>query len=298
MAETSIGTAIVITPAISDFDVFVPGKTYDGSFRIVNNTEDPLDIVLEYYDVTQENGIPSLLENGDPEYSIREWINLCCDKLTIQPRSTKVVKYTLRVPSKLPPGGKYGVIIAKIKGKTGNLAGLSLNEGLGHVIIGKAEKNSIRDSEIEYFTVDKKINIVWPFKDTNFVLKVVNHGNVHERISGYLYVYKHKPSETVDIQALNPAKSVILPNSYREYTYKLNPPKVFSRSNKGITFNTKGILFGKYYALVRVKHYSKNNLVTDEQYVSFWILPWYIILIILVILLYLYKILHGLRNKD
>lgn len=295
---SQIGEGFVVTPVIKKFELFQPGKTYRGEFIVRNNTNKKLEIQFEYFDVDQQNGIPVLLEKGPIEFSIRKWLKLCCRTITLEPNSEKKVSYTIQVPSSVYPGGKYGVIIAKLINNKKEFNALALNQGIGHVIIGGVGIDAKRTSELLSFTVNKKINWCWPFKDTEFYLTLKNNGNIHEEISGYLYVYKKSPSDTVFLTHLNKDKTVILPNVKRTYAYVFKPKKILSFEDGRFVINPKGIVFGKYFALVRVKHFVNNKYVTDERILSFWILPWYVIFIILVLLYVIYKKINGLRNKN
>ena len=293
---TTSGYGLTVVPAIKDFNIFKPGETYNGSFTIKNETSKQISIDLELYDIDQDaKGLPIISENSPKTFSMKEWISLCCNEATLNPGEKKEIKYSINVPASEPPGGKYTVIIAKLKTEKSK-KGVGLSEGIGHIIIGASPKKAVRNSKIDYFKVLNKVNFKCPSNPTRFELKVDNLGNIHERISGTVFIYKNKPTNTVATFSANQAKQIVLPEKSRVFNYQWKAKKLIDFDNNKLSVNLDALSIGKYNALLRVKHYENNKMVTEEQIVSFWLLPWWIIFIILALLAIIVKIINGLRK--
>ena len=290
-------SGFILSPAIKEFKTFYPNKVYKGEFEITNNLNTPVKIEFELFDIDQDKiGAPLLTPNGNPNFSIKNWIKLCCDKVILKPGQKKIISYEIIVPKDELPGGKYGAIVAKVKNNAG-LKNVALSAGIGHIIIGKSYKTSFMDSKIVKFNVVNKYNFNWPFKSTKFVLKIRNLGNIHERITGALFIYKDSPTETIKVISVNPNKTLVLPKHEREYVYEYSSPPVIEVKNGTFKFNLNALSIGRYHALLRVKHYEKNKLITEERIVSFWLLPWWLIFIILALIIIIGKIIYGLRKQ-
>lgn len=296
----SVGFGISIVPAVYEYQVFKPGTVYSGEFTVANNTDSEITLRVEKFDVSQEqNGATSLKERGDPNFSLSPWISVCCKDFVLKPGEKRKVTYKIAVPVDPLPGGKYGAIVLVAAGQNTKNRGVSLREGIAHVIIGRVAGKTDLTSQIESISVIPKVNFRWPWQKTSFSLKVINNGNLHERIKGNIFIYRGVPTRTKAVISVNPSNTLVLPKSSRVYTYQLPSDPIISLNKQGLKLSWRGFYLGKYHALVRVKHHVNNRVVTFEKDVSFWILPWWIIFIILVLLVgFMLKLHHGVRNKS
>lgn len=269
------GQALEIAPPVIILKVD-PGQTIQTKIilRDVSNTKLIVTSQINDFVASGEDGTPKLLiDSNEPNpFSIKNWINPL-PELTLESKKTKDLLVTINVPANAAPGGYYGVVRFTATPPELEDTGLSLSASLGALILLRVNGDAKEGLAIEDFKVSRDGISGWLFESTpiQFTERLKNTGNVHEQPVGQITITDmfNKKVATVGI---NQPPRYILPKSIRKFEQPLDSATL-----------GKKMLFGRYTADLRVSYGSNNQTVTKS--ITFWIIPWRLILVIIVILI-------------
>jgi hypothetical protein len=273
-AQTGQGTgqALEISPPVMTLTTD-PGKTIKARINVRNVSKTDLVVKGEANDFVAEGegGTPKVLigDNQSSPYSIKDWITLPAS-ITLVPQEIKTMQVTINVPADASPGGHYGVI--RFTGTPPSLGGqgVSLSASLGSLILLSVNGNVKENLSVEEFSVNKngKTGTFFDSTPTQIVERIKNTGNTHEQPAGSVTI-TNMFKKNVASFSYNPQSRYILPGSIRKFDQSLKHE-----------LNGK-LLFGKYTATLAIL-YGKDYSQQLNSTITFWVIPWKIILIIIV----------------
>jgi hypothetical protein len=291
-APTS-GQGLEISPPVIELSAD-PGQTVTSSIRIRNVTRGELiakGTADDFGAGASEDGQPKLLldETGSTRYSLKFWIQGVPD-LSLAPSEIKIATVKIIVPKNAEPGGHFGVVrfTAAPPGLQGT--GVALSASIGALILLKVsgnitEKASLSEFSTSQITTPKgkpPVTTKTSFFEhgpINFLVRIKNEGSVHEKVVGSITV-KDWLGKQVGTVKVNELGGNILPDSIRRFEQS------FAQKQ----------LFGHYTATLAMS-YSGNKVVGGT--VSFWVIPWKLILLVVIGLILLFFILRtGLRRYN
>lgn len=285
-----------------------PGKKIDSQFRVRNNsnfTED-LRVRLAKFEMIND-GQPTLLNVTEKDTFV-SWVELPEEEFSISPNETKTVKFSINPPEGASLGYYYAFVIERKKERSG--------DGQTAVVSGSPALLTLLEvrspnAKPEIQIVDFKTDKPWyEYLPTEFIVKVKNSGNVHIVPSGNIFIDQGN-NKDIAILSANQSRGNILPQTEREYTavwddgFAVRVPK---EENGQVVRNANGEIeyrvnydfqkadkfrIGKYTANLLLVYYNGERDVPLEATVSFWIIPWKIIGIGLLIFLFVFL---GIRS--
>jgi len=260
-----------------------PGESFTDIIKLENRATTTQIFYPAVYDFlpTRETGgqefIPS--SESDTTYSLSKWITFPSEPITLRPKEGDARQFTITVPKNALAGGRYAALFfdskvpeqidttgAKIQTRTGPILLVTVT---GEV------KESLKSVE---FTTDKSFYESTP---VNIVSRIQNDGTVHLKPIGQVTL-KNMFGKVVDNLPVNETLSNILPNSTRKYD---------------LTWKPEGkLLIGKYQAVLNLTYGTdvKKNTI---DVVSFWIIPWKLIVIALLSIAILFVLIKLLLKK-
>ena len=275
-----------------------PGRTVTADLRMKNLGTKPetIKVGLMKFGATGELGQPNIADiTAKDEYG--KWVSFSPSQFVAQPNVWNTVKMTINVPSDAALGYYMAVTFSRasqINVKAANFKGAVATLVLLDVKSGNAQ----RKLELVDFSVDHG---VYEYLPVNFNIRVKNSGNIHLSPVGNIYIeHRGKPVTNV---TFNEAGGSVLPKSNRQfkvrwtsgfpvYKDKLVNGKPVPGKNAEPQQELKWNLgdaskfrFGKYTAKLLVVYDNGKQDVPVESVVSFWVLPWKLMLIALLILL-------------
>ena len=284
----SPGQGLEISPPVIELSAN-PGQTVTVNISVRDVTNGELIAHGEADDFgagTGEDGQPQLLlnENGENRYSLKQWISSVPD-MDLQPQQLKSNTLTIRVPADAEPGGHYGVV--RFTALPPNLkgTGVALSASVGTLILLRVN-GTVTDnlSLVQYaagINNDKagtfKVSRFFEHGPIDFLLRLHNGGTVHEQPTGTITV-KNMFGRTVGTMAINSKAKNVLPDSIRRFNETLSSTR----------------LFGYYSAKFSLKYAGNKTL---EGNVSFWVIPWKLILVVVVVLVVLFIALKWLLHR-
>lgn len=294
------------------------GKSVDDTLVIRNlDNERTLDLSLRVVDFTftDDGGTPKLLLEEDAEpttWSMRDFLTVP-KSVTIPPKTSKTLDMNVKIPSNQGAGSYYSAIMYSSGSSEGGNVGLSatgvtlvftnipgeVDEGLDLVKFGAYFSNLSNDGGSYKFLTTKKPQRM------AFTLK--NKGNVTQSPVGSIVLKHMFGGSEINISDINPNASRALIGQTRTFVncIKLVDKEVdFSGSKtKEKTCETPTLWPGRYSAKLHI-YYGQNGNNTKEIIgeTSFWYLPWWSIVILLILLgiiaYVIWRITRKVRGKS
>jgi hypothetical protein len=218
-------------------------------------------------------------------YSLKDYLKPEVMEFVLQPGDRVTLPVTIVIPQDAVPGGLYGSVIVTTEDT------IKPGEAPKEVIAGQLPVKSriavlyfIRvagpveeEGNLENFKTDKKI--YWNTdKPVNFSYSFVNNGNIYLNPFGRLEI-TNLYGTVVDNVEVN--SSYVLPSSTR---------------NNVISWD-KGLGIGRYKATLTLNRgYLEKEDVQDVQTITFWILPWKLIVGFVVGLFIFLVIVRAIRK--
>ena len=293
--------------------------TTDIKIRNTGTEEETLKISLMKFEAYEDTGKPALLD-PEPSDEFIKWVSFSENTFTVAPGEWKTVQATIAPPKEAAFGYYYAFVFARAnENLSAEERRTALNGGTAVLALLDVDvPGAKREVTLDKFTLDQK---VYEFLPATFSITLKNGGNVHGAPRGNIFIDK---GDTKDIALLevNKEKGNILPSSKRTFQAqwsegfpKYVPKIVDGKEMKDGEGNTKMELkwnfndlsqlrFGRYTAKLLMIYDDGSHDVPLEGEVSFWVIPWRIIALGLVvgifILLGLRSMFGGLfrRNKD
>jgi hypothetical protein len=285
-----------------------PGKKVSAPIKIKNNGNETeyLEIRLAKFEASADGAAPKLIEieKTDEFFS---WISFSQQQFNLAPNQTKTITVSITPAKTAGLGYYYGVIFQRIQEKEAE-QGEAIVTGAPAVSILLEVKSPHAKKELQLvdFSTDK---LFYEYLPTSFNIKLKNTGNIHLVPGGDIFIDSLKTKQ-IAILPVNRSRGNVLPNSQRTYSVDwtdgmiVNIPDPAHKeidSAKGTkkyktTWDlSKGDKFriGKYTAHALVVYDNGERDVPLEATVSFWVIPWKIVLAGLVVAIFAFV---GIRS--
>jgi len=274
-----------------------PGSVVSADLRIQNSAGSPqrIKVSLMKFSAYGESGKPALQERqaGDDYF---DWVSFTPASFIAPPGQWQTVKMSIKVPPSAAFGYYYAVVFSPADQKPVGTGNKFIGSTAILVLLDVKSPNAKRSAKIVDFSVSKK---TFEFLPADFSVRLHNDGNVHLIPAGTIYI--KRGSKQVAAIAFNPQRGAILPNSYRIYSSSWDdgfPVYINKEQNGRVVLDKNGrpirelkwdfaklphLKFGHYTANLLAVYDNGQRDVPLEATVSFWVVPWRIIIFILVI---------------
>ncbi len=261
LAATNSKSGLTLTPPFQEINLLPNQAEVKGSFSISNNNAEPVSFDLTTVDMGTLDETGGVVFSGisadyQKKYGLAEWLHLPNTSLTIQPKSSQTVDFTVVNSPDMQSGGHYGAVVVKALGQAGqnknqvNLSPQAATLIFARKIGGEVFGLSLQKppSKTYYRSLPSELNL--SFKNT---------GNVHVVPRGVVLV-KNPKGHVVAKGVINSESSLILPERNRLYSVKLT--------------KQKQILWpGKYKVEVSYRYDGKDNFATESYSILLLNLP-------------------------
>jgi hypothetical protein len=271
-AETTNANAaqgIEISPALVELNA-QRGGTYNITLHIRNVTNSDLVYTAstDDFNSADETGSPHIILDSTlpATASVRTWVNTT-SKITIAKQQVQVVNAQITVPNNAEPGGHYGVL--RFSGGAPNVeqTGVGLSASVGVLLLIKVDGQITESASVASFYTansDKQTSF-FEKSPITFVTRIKNDGNIHVKPTGSIEI-RDMFGNLVKTMSINEDKSNVLPSSIRRFD---------------TTFDG-GWMIGRYTADLALGYGTTGQALTRT--ISFWVIPYKIILAGLLIL--------------
>lgn len=291
---SSAAYAITVSPIVVDQEL-ARGMRVSGRLMVTNDGKS-----AQTYYVSVQSFIPAG-EDGEQQYldeadlkGLPSWFRFNQESYTLTPGETAEIPYSIIAPQDAEPGGHYATVFFSTNPEAaGDRTAINLAAKTGIVFLVKVGGDVKESANIESFIVNQSVFSHLP---AMMSLRIRNTGSVHFRPVGTLTVRNMWGGIVARVPA-NPKKAAVLPNSIRRLdTWWTKSTDIADGGFiAGLTNEWRNFALGRYTAMVDVKYGSQNTSL-EARTVSFWVLPWHMGLILLVLLAAL-LLLMKLYNK-
>jgi len=278
-----------------------PGESISTDLRIRNSSSTPekLKVGLMKFSAGGEEGKPQLAERakGDDYF---DWVKFSQTELTAEPNEWKTIKMTINLPEDAAFGYYYAVTFTRTDQEQASGAMQSaVQGGSATLVLLEADvPDTKRELSLESFGVSKR---TYEFLPAKFNIKLRNKGNVHSIPSGTIFIKQGK--KQIGTVSVNASSGNVLPKSNRIFTTEWSEgfPVYKAKQENGKAVVKDGqqvygldwdlgdlrkLRFGKYSATLVMVYDDGTRDVPLEATLSFWVIPWRIIIFSVLILLF------------
>ncbi len=256
------GPGVTVSPLTFELTAN-PGDIIANTLKVSNFSDAAISIKMEaenFVAIGEEGRVVTTSEQEeDTTYSLRKWITITPEEFTLEGKGDQTVNFIIEVPQNAEPGGKYGSVLVGITGsmqEDGTGAVISTKTGslvLLMVAGDLKEKLSVKDFSTSSFQ---------EYGPVAFEIRFENKGTVHVKPKGYIVIANWFNN---NVKELEFPQENVMPGAVRKIKAE---------------WDTKW-LFGKYTATI-FGVYGVSNQNIDSRVITFWVLPWKIILGIVV----------------
>lgn len=307
--------AHIISPPISD-EIYTPGNSYTGSFTIFFTEQDPNELFLtiakmEINDVT---GAKRAVAVAPSESALANWTGL--DRLSVtKPAGTTYtngdnaveVNYVVDVPADASPGGEYAVILVSnvprepeiLEDGTAVFTGLGVGGDVTYQMIAQVEGDIVyQTSLVDFRTKDNQW--LFPHLPVDFEAVFQNGGNVHVIPRGNIEVFQGGKIATI---TLNPGQLRTFPNTSRVYERVWSNEGIEDMEDQALIDETRANLPETFFehVIYEIQYFRIGQFTAQLQgfagnqppyadEVTFWVIPWHLIIVIIVAIVLLYLV--------
>lgn len=268
------GQALEIAPPLITLTVN-PGQTIHTQLNLRDVAAGKLLVSAQVNDFTAagEDGTPKILlnEKGTTPYSLKTWVSPL-PSMIMSPQQIKKLSVTIHVPRTASPGGHYGVIRFSAVPPELKGTGVSLSASLGALVL-LTVRGAINDQlSVQEFSANSggKTGKLFESAPINFVERIKNTGNSLEQPAGQVTV-TDMFGKTIAGVNVNLPPRYILPSTIRKFTEPLDSSVIGNKR-----------LFGLYHATLKLTYGQDKKTLTQK--LSFWVIPYKLILGVIILL--------------
>jgi hypothetical protein len=277
-----------------------PGKTVTTTMQVQNNDTGPVNVAvkLEEFKANGESGAAQIYmpPANDPSAG---WVHFSKTSFIAQPGVWNTITTSINVPKTAAYGYYYAVlfepsVVVNGTGTTNKVKGA--NAVL--ILLNASVPNEVNSLTIKSFSVSKK---VYQYLPASFSVTVHNAGQIFTVPTGDIYISRTLNGKAIDTLPINSGSGNVLPGTNRIFTSTWSngfPDYQEKRVNGQIVSGKNGLpvqqlnwnianaskfRFGKYYARLVLVYNDNGRDVAVNGVVSFWVIPWLGLGIILVI---------------
>ena len=256
-ASAATTQSFQISPPTANF-AGDPGSQSKGTVKVTNLTDSPISLKIgkQNFVAKGEEGEIELVDDANPLYSLAPWFNIGVASIDVPARATREVSYTVDLPDRAQPGGRYGSIIfssAPPKLPSG-VSGATVQQNIAALVFQRINGKAIEKLDVKSFAPDKEFYEFGPVKLT---ARLENTGNVHEKAIGTIKI-KNMLGMTVDTIPLS--EHFVIPGAIRRL-----------HNDWPAAGKSKPFMIGRYTAELEATYGSGQKLAASTSFVVF---PW------------------------
>ncbi|MDD3647784.1 MAG: hypothetical protein PHS44_04790 [Candidatus Dojkabacteria bacterium] len=247
---------------------------------IVRSREVAVDSEGNYYipEGYEQNSLSSMEQNG--------WLDYEPNEFFLGNGESQIVTVSIKLPADLPTKAYYTELAFMVKDDpSGENVGAKPEISLPLLANYQGIGEEVRDLQIVSFKTE---NSLYDFVPVRLITHIKNNGNVHIAPAGEIFISKDKNfSKNVESIDFNPSGHRVLSNAGRIFITDWNDGFLYKDENGKLRSDwgklTK-VRIGKYYAQLNLIWDGANGKQFTTAVVSFWVFPWQIFMIILILI--------------
>lgn len=304
----NVGINLSVSPVFLNLTTD-PGQAVSSQIRVKNNStvKEYLQLNLLKFEASNTGDSPKIVD-VTPEEEFLKWVDFSEKSFVVEPNQAKSIKVTITPPKSAALGYYYAIVVSRAKEGSVNQTGAAIAGAPAiSVLLNVRSPNAKREIQLIDFSTSK---LVYETVPVEFQVKVKNSGNIHVVPFGDVFI-DWGGQQNTGIVPVNPGRGNVLPQTERTYYTTWNDgfmARVPKKENGKTVLDDKGnavyetdwdlskinkLRIGRYTAHLLFVYDNGQRDIPLEAPVSFWVIPWKIILVILVILFF---VLVGVKN--
>jgi hypothetical protein len=291
-ADQPPGQAMTLSPTVIEKNVD-PGQTITVELKLRNDLKTDLIFTQQINDFTSsdkedEQGVPKIIfdESEPGPTSIRGFIQTTSDFL-LKGKESKTIQVTIKVPQNASPGAHYGIV--RFTGHPVDRSNqVDIAGSIGSIIFLNVNGSTKDNLKIEkYFTTDNNGRNTWLFTSGPVVINewLKNTGNTIINPSGRVEIFDMFGKKVTELTVNGSPDSkekpkYVLPDTTRKFHQKFD----------------KSWMIGPYTAKMIVS-YGSSNVTFADRNLTFWVIPWWLIIIFATVLTLIIWTIVRIRHK-
>jgi hypothetical protein len=256
------GVGVRITPALIE-ETLDPGVSVEYDFNVVN-----LDTAEQTYYLFTRN-ITGVAEGGAPifardelevtGYELADWITLPTNRIVVPGGGTESITFTMDVPDNASPGSHFGGVFVSAEPPEIENSGAAVGYQVANIVSIRVSGEAVEQAGIRQFSTGK---FLYGAQDVDFNIRIENSGNVLVRPIGPLQINNSLGKQVGEVM-FNENQAGVFPNGSREFD---------------LQWIGDSVGFGRYEAILSAGYGGEGAKKTMSSTVTFWVLPYNIIL--------------------
>ena len=292
--ESESGINLQITPS-PIIEVIKPGvkQTIEFEIRNAGAEKEDLSVYLRKFSISNETGEVNLSQ--DEPSDVKDWITVASPNFSVDPGAIFKEKLEVDTPEDSGFSYSFAIMISRQNEKPADQGETSLKGAVAVFTLLTVDRpGAIRKFDIVEFSSARR---VYEYLPAELTVKLKNTGNTITQPYGNIYIQRSPDSnEPISVLKLNENGAYLLPDVTRSFVTKWSDgfpayvevksadnqsPKMQLEWNWG---DGQTFRIGRYYAKVVAVYNDGERDVPIETTVSFWIIPWKLLLGLFVVL--------------
>ena len=294
------GDANALTVSPVRFEVSADaGEEIIDSIILYNDTDVTQSLYTSYanFEARGESGTPAFLEE---KTDLATWIKTN-PNVVIQPGESKIVPFTIKIPSEAEPGGYFATIFFGTVAPEGSGSQLSIGAKTGVLVLLRVNGEIDEDGGIlEFATVNNQT--FFTALPVSFTSRFQNSGSDRVKPDGFVNIENIFGGKAAKLMA-NPVDGNVLPESVRRFEVVWNddgnavePLSDKSSFFEKVGFEWKNFAFGKYTATLNLS-FGATGGDMDPMSFKFWVFPWHLIIFLIIAGIIIFLVLKTTIKK-
>jgi hypothetical protein len=299
-AQSSEGINLQISPLPIELST-KPGTSVDTDLRVRNAGGQTEKLQVRLLRVSEDNNGRVHLDSPKPSDEWAKWVKFDRQTFNAPPGQWQTIKMTVDVPRTAAFGYYFAVEYLRANEAPSEAGKASARGAVATFILFNADApGAKREAQIVSFSADRKS---YEFLPATFTVKVKNTGNVHVGPTGNIFIAKG--GKQVDVLNINADSGKVLPggsrfftsswkNGFPVYTVKTGADGQPLTDKKGQPqqslkwdfSHANRLRFGHYTAHLVMVYDNGQRDVPMEATLSFWVIPWRVIGILLIVAIF------------
>jgi hypothetical protein len=272
-----------------------PGETKSFDLKIRNASSKPENLAIAPRSFEIDDSGEIKLDDTKTPPEIGEWTSFSAPKFTVQPGEWYVQKVTIAIPKEAGFSYSFALSISRQEDPLAVDVGRKLKGSVAIFTLVNIDKpGATRTLELDKLSVDKSF---YEYLPATLNVRLKNTGNSIVRPSGNLFIQRgDNDKDPIGTLPLNKNSGYILPGKVRTLAVDWDDGFPVERKTtdssgaekKNLEWNwgnLSHIRFGRYTAKVVAIYNDGTRDIPVTGEVSFWVIPWKLLLILLVIIL-------------
>lgn len=268
--------ALTISPSLFSFTL-QPGEQVNGAVEIQNDSEEmesyrPL---VQDFTATDETGSPQFfVEDQRSTSSLAPWLSFDARRIELLPGENRSFPFTITVPSDAEAGGYYsGLLFSSVSGPDGT-SGVETRVG-PLIVVGITGNEAAEDLGL----VDFNVSRFQTHLPVRFNTRLRNSGLLPARPTGTITI-TNALGATVAVLPFNSGGGHVLSEMTRQFENGWQKRELAADGFELIR-ELRNFALGYFKAHLSIST-GENETLTDS--ITFWVMPWQIIFLLLVLI--------------